>query len=79
MTVQIAAPFKHGKSKATLQDALNSDLEIVNFREPSPFGDRIFGKDSIKPGESFPVVLDPATRRRFAKVPRTATNIFKVS
>lgn len=79
VTIQIAPPFKHGKSKATLQAALNSDLEIVNFMEPTPWEERYFSQTSVKPGEKFAVVMDPATRMRFATVQQRADGSWKVS
>ena len=79
MTIQIAAPLKHGASKQALQDALNNpEYNTVNFMEPSPFGNRIFSAGTINKGTSFPVVMDPDTRRRFAKVVRRADGTFKV-
>lgn len=71
MTIQLAST-QFGTSKATLQAALNSE-QTVRFHDPSIFpgsrGD--FNSSRIEVGEQFAVVMDPATRRRFATVKRT--------
>jgi len=80
MTIQVAST-RFASSKATLQAALNSTPDHVRFDDPSIFeGSRgHFDASSIKPGEKFPVVMDPQTRRRFATVERKLNGQFKVS
>lgn len=79
MTIQIAAPFKYGKSKAVLSAALNGDeCGQVNFADPLPFGTRYFTGLKIGVGERFAVVMDPETRMRFAEVVRKADGTFRV-
>lgn len=82
MTIQVAIPA-YGKSKAALQTALNSNVPGVIFHDPSIFPDKYygthFGSHIIKLGSSFPVVMDPGKRQRFALVTRKADGAFKVS
>lgn len=78
MTIQLKS-LAHGKSKAALQAALNSTPQGVIFEDPSIFNPRVFRGNTIKPGEHFIVVMDPATRRRFAHVTRKDDGTFKVS
>ncbi len=68
------------KSKATLQAALNENAGAVKFEDPSIFpGSRgYFNGGSIQPGEKFPIVMDPPTRRRFAIVKRLTDGQFRV-
>lgn len=77
MTIQVYHP-EHGKNKATLAAAMNADPEKVRFYNPTPFGASYFTAAKVTPGESFPVVMDPQTRRRFAIVKRNADGTFKV-
>lgn len=76
MTIQVYSD--HAKSKATLTAALNSNPQAVRFYDPSLFNSRIFRASEMKPGERFPVVMDPQTRRRFAEVERRADGSFRV-
>lgn len=79
MTIQVAIPA-YGKSKATLQAILDSNPKDCKFYDPSLFQGRgHFDGRAIDPGEHFAVVMDPATRRRFATVTRKANGTFKVS
>lgn len=79
MTVQIAPPYKYGKSKQVLKDALNGDdCGLVIFYDPSIMNSRYFKGTEIRPGENFAAVLDPQTRRRFAIVGRKADGTFTV-
>lgn len=79
MTVQVAIPA-YGKSKATLQAILNTNPTDCKLYDPSIFpGSRgHFNASAIQVGESFPVVMDPERRTRFALIKRTAKG-FKVS
>lgn len=72
MTIQLGTYASHGRSKAVLQDALNSTPASVRFEDPSISQSRgtFYGND-IRVGERFPIVMDPPTRRRFAIVVRT--------
>lgn len=75
MTIQLApSHINASKSKAKLQAALNDTPSLVNFYDPSIFpGSRgHFSARSVQVGESFVVVMDPQTRRRFALVELTA-------
>lgn len=89
MTIQVNNPA-HGKSKAALQTALNNAFEVyeapgisraIHFYDPSIFeGSRgSFSALTMARGESFPVVMDPAKRMRFALVKRLTNGTFKVS
>ena len=78
MTIQLRTPAA-GKSKAILQTELNQAPINILFEDPSIFAPRMFRGSQIKPGESFPVVMDPATRQRFASVTRKSDGTFKVS
>ncbi len=71
MTIQVCNPA-HGASKAALAKALNEAPSQVQFREPTPFEDKLFYANSVRAGTRFAVVMDPATRRRFATVVRKA-------
>jgi hypothetical protein len=71
----------HGKSKATLEAALNEAPERVRFTDPAVFGPKgggAFSGAEILPGERETVVLDPKTRRRFAQIERDAKGAFRV-
>lgn len=78
MTIQVQ---NHNTSKAALKAALAATPQAVQFHDPGVFtsskGGWFTGAD-IPPGDSFPVVLDPATRRRFAKVTRKADGSWRV-
>ena len=79
MTVQLtSAAF--GKSKAALLDGLRRTPALVKFSDPSIFsGSRgQFTGADITAGDSFPVVMDPSTRRRFAKIVCKADGTFRV-
>ena len=76
MTIQV---HNFAKSKATLQAALTETPDKVTFSDPSPFGVHYFTGATIRVGESFPVVMDPATRMRFAGVARRKDGMFKVT
>jgi len=76
MTVQA---INFNTSKKALQEQLNLRAELVHFVEPMMVHDRRFTGDEIKVGQSFPVVMDPQTRRRFATVKRVSFAAFKVS
>ena len=78
MTIQIVNPT-HGRSKAALQAALNAGPEGVKLDDPWPWGQRTFTAATMRPGQSFPVVMDPATRRRFATITRRKDGSFKVT
>ena len=80
MTIQVTSAV-FGKSKAALQDALNATPTAVVFYDPSIFqGSRgYFTGSDMSVGESFPVVMDPAKRNRFAGVKRVRADQFKVS
>ena len=79
MTIQVDSR-EHQASKDVLRKALNSTPMAVRFYNPSPFNDgqAFLTGDKIAPGSSFPVVMDPLTRRRFAKVTRRADGTFRV-
>lgn len=77
MTVQVVKA-EHGKSKAALLAAVEAGAEKVWFRRPTPWGDEEFSAAGIKPHERFPVVMDPATRRRFAEIERRPDGSFRV-
>lgn len=80
MTWQLVSPL-YGKSKAVLEAALNEAPERVRFTDPAVFGPKgggAFQGNEILPGESGTVVLDPATRRRFARIERTTKGVFRV-
>ena len=80
MTYQLATAAV-GRSKATLAAALNERPERVAFTDPSLFGPRgggsFTGADFVA-GERAEVVLDPATRRRFARIVRKRDGSFRV-
>lgn len=80
MTIQLSSTTQHGKSKARLAEGLNETPELVRFVDPSIFpGSRgHFRGTDCRPGESFTVVLDPETRRRFATVICRADGSFQV-
>lgn len=78
MTIQCLTPGA-AVSKATLQAALNSDPGKVKFREPTPTRDRLFSGADWPHGMCKPVVMDPATRRRFSMVERLQDGTFRVS
>lgn len=90
MTIQVTIP-SIATSKAALQQALNRAVDhadrtgeasgVCEFYDPSIFpGSRgTFSCLNMVEGESFPVVMDPAKRMRFALVKRMATGYFKVS
>ncbi len=80
MTIQVVNPV-FGKSKAALQDALNTTPTAVVFADPSIFaGSRgHFTGSDMSVGESFPVVMDPAKRSRFASVKRVTHSAYRVS
>jgi hypothetical protein len=80
MTIQVTSAI-FGKSKAALQDALNTIPTAVVFADPSIFaGSRgHFTGSDMSVGEVFPVVMDPARRSRFALVKRVRQDTFKVS
>ena len=81
MTIQVCIPA-YGKSKAALEQALNSNTPGIIFHDPSIFPEKYygshFGSHIIKIGESFPVVMDPDKRQRFALVKRKLDGTFKV-
>lgn len=80
MTWQLVSA--HGASKATLEAALNATPALVRFTDPAIFGPKgggAFTGSEITHGESGLVVLDPKTRRRFAKISRDAKGRFRVS
>jgi hypothetical protein len=72
------------KSKARLEAALNEDPSAVLFDDPGPWGICPswglcpFNGADIPTPDSFPVVLDPETRRRFAVVERRRDGTFRV-
>lgn len=70
MTIILTSP--HGKSKAVLQQALNSTPDQVTFDDPSIVAPRAFLGSHIRLGEKFAVVMDHPKRMRFAQVARTA-------
>lgn len=78
MTIQVC---NFNKNKGELQAALNTEPASVQLYDPSIFpssrGD--FTGEDIKPGESFPVVMDHPKRMRFASVVRKADGKFRVS
>jgi hypothetical protein len=78
MTVALRSA-KFSASKGVLQDALNTQPDRVEFHDPSLFNERWFTGHDIKVGERFPVVMDPATRRRFSTVVRKSDGTFKVT
>ena len=80
VTIQLAST-RFGESKVKLQATLNSHPDWVRFDDPSPFNDSRgnFSAVNVKLGEKFAVVMDPATRRRFATVRRLEDGSFKVS
>lgn len=81
MTIQIAIPA-YGKSKAALQAILRTNPHDCKFYDPSIFPEKYYGVHfsgaDIKMNDSFPVVMDPDKRTRFALVRRTASG-FRVS
>lgn len=80
MTIQLCS-LEAGKSKKALEAALHKDPQHVPFYDPSIFqGSRgtFIGAD-IKPGESFPAVMDHPKRMRFATVTRKADGRFKIT
>lgn len=79
MTIQVSST-RVARSKATLEAALAADPREVWFYDPSIFqGSRgTFSADEVKPGDRFPVVMDPATRQRFAEIVRKPDGSFKV-
>ena len=82
MTIQVSIPA-YGKSKAALAQALNSNTPGHIFHDPSIFPEKYygahFGLHIIKVGDSFPVVMDPDKRQRFALFTRKLDGTFKVS
>lgn len=80
MTIQLRSQ-QYGKSKATLQEALNTTPTRVWFEDPSIFpGSRgQFTGADVKPGERFPLVMDHPKRSRFATLQRRPDGTFKVS
>lgn len=78
MTVQLSST-RFGANKKVLQEQLNTAPATVCFEDPSFFAPRSFCGADIKAGESFAVVMDPATRRRFSTVQRKGDGTFKVS
>ena len=80
MTIQLHS-LTYGTSKTTLRDALNADPHrMVCFYDPSIFsGSRgIFAATDMRLGEEFCVVMDPASRRRFAFVKRVREDLWSV-
>lgn len=78
MTIILRTPAA-GKSKKSLESALNEDPSKVRFEDPSFFFPKpSFTGDTIEDGASFPVVMDPETRRRFSTVARKG-GVFKVT
>lgn len=57
------------KNKAALQEQLNKGCTII---EPTPWGNKYHQSGAFAVGFKEPVVLDPATRRRFATIEKTA-------
>jgi hypothetical protein len=78
MTIQLITA-RHGTSKGVLQEALNTEPTNVGFHDPSIRNERYFTGFDIKVGERFPVVMDPATRKRFSTVVRKSDGTFKVT
>lgn len=79
MTIQLtSAAFS--KSKAALLDGLRRTPALVKFNDPSIFpGSRgQFTGADVTAGDSFAIVMDPATRRRFAEVVCKADGTFRV-
>ena len=76
MTIQLAPPMEFGKSKKTLELALNVTPVRVRFYNPGILLSYFSGQD-ITPGE-FPVCLDHPKRMRFAIVVRKPDGTFKV-
>jgi hypothetical protein len=77
MTIQV---LNFNKSKAVLQEQLQSDPSKVNFYDPSIFSgtrEDFTGAD-IPPGDSFAVVMDHPKRTRFAQVICNKDGSFKV-
>jgi hypothetical protein len=77
MTVIVRAA-RFGRSKQALQAGLDTMPGLVWFEDPSIVNPRIFTGEQVAIGERFPVVMDPATRRRFADVTRLPDGSFKV-
>lgn len=75
MTIQVVNVFKN---KNLLAEALRDQPQTVRFYDPSIFNERHFRGDDMKPGESFPVVLDHPLRTRFATIYRLKDGGFKV-
>lgn len=75
MTIQV---MSFGESKQKLQEALNSRPREVVFEDPSIMTPGVFTGEGIRKGESFLVVMDPKTRRRFATVKRLESGEFRV-
>lgn len=65
-------------SKVKLLAALQTQPQAVSFYDPSIMNERRFSGADVKHGESFTVVMDPQTRRRFAKVMRRPNGEFRV-
>ena len=78
MTVLLSTA-RFGTSKGVLEQTLNTKPQDVTFRDPSIYNERWFTGADIKVGERFPVVMDPATRRRFSTVIRKSDGTFKVT
>jgi hypothetical protein len=77
MTTQITNSAQ-GKSKATLQAALNANPHGVLMLTPMPGRDALHTADIIKPGEQLAVVMDHPRRMRFALIKRAADGTFRV-
>lgn len=80
MTIQVTSAV-FGKSKASLQTALNTTPTAVVFYDPSIFeGSRgYFTGSDIGKGEQFAVVMDHPKRLRFSTIKRLEDGSFKVS
>lgn len=75
MTIQVQTC---NASKAKLLKALTEQPSAVSFYDPSIVNTRWFNGTDIKPGESFPVVMDHPKRSRFATVTRKESGAFRV-
>lgn len=78
MTIQLTSQ-RFGKSKATLQEAMNTTPNQVAFEDPSIFSPRSFVAADIRQGEKFAAVLDHPKRMRFATIARKPDGTFRVS
>jgi hypothetical protein len=84
MTIQLSARTArlYGTSKGKLKAVLDASPQEVVFIDPAIINPRHGGEftaTAMMRGESFPVVMDPETRQRFAQVARKPDGSFKVS